>query len=200
MFHFIFPSFNFNIEHWKWSDEYRVYVSNKGHFKDEYKKNLPIRINSGGYVSVRTSCGYILAHRLVLKVWRPVPDSERLTVDHLDHNKRNNSVDNLEWVSKEENLRRARKDLLPSKENFKMMISENKNPFLSGDYSSVKIRCVRTNTIFNNPRAAAENLLRQIQKNGGSVIKEETLFKIEKRIVKAAKNNTSYNCSFWEFC
>lgn len=33
---------------------------------------------------------------------------EQLTVDHLDHNKRNNSVDNLEWVTRAENMRRAR--------------------------------------------------------------------------------------------
>lgn len=35
-----------------------------------------------------------------------------LTVDHLDHNKRNNSVSNLEWVTKEENLHRAQIDHL----------------------------------------------------------------------------------------
>jgi hypothetical protein len=48
--------------------------------------------------------------------WRPTDDAENLTVDHLDHNKRNNSVDNLEWVTQEENLRRASVDLLPDNE------------------------------------------------------------------------------------
>ena len=37
---------------------------------------------------------------------------DKLTVDHLDHNKRNNSVENLEWVTRAENMRRARADYI----------------------------------------------------------------------------------------
>ena len=42
--------------------------------------------------------------------WKPTPEAEQLTVDHLDHNKRNNALYNLEWVSRGENLKRARRD------------------------------------------------------------------------------------------
>jgi hypothetical protein len=42
--------------------------------------------------------------------WKPTPEAEKLTVDHLDHNKRNNALSNLEWVTKEENERRADAD------------------------------------------------------------------------------------------
>jgi hypothetical protein len=112
MFKFIFPSFNFNIERWKWNKEYRIYVSNMGHFKNEHKQLLKIKIDKGGYCRVRTSEGFRYAHRLVMLTWKPIPDAENLTVDHLDHNKRNNSVLNLEWVSLEENHRRAVEDYL----------------------------------------------------------------------------------------
>ena len=44
--------------------------------------------------------------------WRPIPDAEELTVDHLNHNKRDNSLDNLEWVTKEENWERAVNDFV----------------------------------------------------------------------------------------
>ena len=37
---FILPRFLINIERWKWNDEYRVFVSNTGRFKDEYKKEI----------------------------------------------------------------------------------------------------------------------------------------------------------------
>lgn len=48
-----------------------------------------------------------LIHRLVVeKFLGPIP--EGLEVDHLDGNTRNNAVDNLECVTHEENLRRAR--------------------------------------------------------------------------------------------
>ena len=42
--------------------------------------------------------------------WRPTANAELLTVDHLDHNKRNNALNNLEWVTLEENQRRAEAD------------------------------------------------------------------------------------------
>ena len=112
MFRFILPKFHFKIEKWKWNKEYRVYVSNQGHFKNEYKQNLPIKINDSGYVAIKTHCGYKIAHRLVMLTWAPVPNAEEMTVDHLDHNKRNNAVSNLEWVTFEENFCRATKDLI----------------------------------------------------------------------------------------
>ena len=92
MMKFIMPTFLFNIEKWKWNSEYRVFVSNMGHFKDEYKKDIPTKIDSGGYCKIRTHLGYKAAHRLVMFTWKPIADAETLTVDHLDHNKRNNAV------------------------------------------------------------------------------------------------------------
>jgi hypothetical protein len=55
---------------------------------------------------------WMLLHRLVMLTWKPTPEAEGLTVDHLDHNKRNNALSNLEWVTREENVRRAAEDYL----------------------------------------------------------------------------------------
>ena len=108
----ISPRFIFKVERWKWNKEYRVYVSNLGNFKNEHKQNLPFLINQNGYIIIKTENGYKLAHRLVMLTFCPIPNAEDLTVDHLDHNKRNNSVANLEWVSEVENQRRAKKDFV----------------------------------------------------------------------------------------
>ena len=110
MFRIILPRFIFKVERWKWNKEYRTYVSNMGHFMDEHKKIIPIRVNQNGYVGIFTPYGFMSAHRLVMRTWRPTANMENLTVDHLDHNKRNNSVENLEWVTKTENMKRARAD------------------------------------------------------------------------------------------
>ena len=112
MFKFILPTFNFNVERWKWNKEYRVYVSNMGHFRDEYKRPLGVRVNQSGYLLVKTCRDFKKAHRLVMLTWRPIPNAEDLTVDHLDHNKRNNALTNLEWVTREENVRRAQADYI----------------------------------------------------------------------------------------
>lgn len=44
-------------------------------------------------------------HRLLMEVFKPVDNMEELTVNHIDHNKRNNSLDNLEWMTREDNSR-----------------------------------------------------------------------------------------------
>ena len=109
----ILPSLNLKIEKWKWNKEYRIFVSSLGNFKDEHKRNLPIKINSRtGYCYIMTSCGWKVAHRLVLLTFQPIPNAESLTVDHLNHNKRDNRLINLEWVTEKENIDRANKDLL----------------------------------------------------------------------------------------
>jgi hypothetical protein len=112
MFKIILPRFIFRVERWKWNKEYRTYVSNMGHFMDEHKKIIPIRVNQNGYVGLFTPYGFMSAHRLVMRTWRPTANMENLTVDHLDHNKRNNSVENLEWVTRAENMKRARADYI----------------------------------------------------------------------------------------
>ena len=110
--HFIMPRFFVNCERWKWNDDLRIYVSTHGHVKDEYKKNVAAKINGNGYFCVRVNGRFYAVHRLVLMTWRPLPnDGTPMTVDHLDSNRRNNHLENLEWVSQAENLRRATENL-----------------------------------------------------------------------------------------
>lgn len=100
------------IERWKYSNLYGMYVSNLGRFKDKQKKLIKPKIDNKGYLTIQLKYGIESAHRIVAAVWLPEEDMYHLTVDHLDHNKRNNAVYNLQWVTREENLRRAQEDLL----------------------------------------------------------------------------------------
>jgi hypothetical protein len=114
--HFIMPRFFVNCERWKWNNDLRIYVSTHGHVKDEHKKNIAAKINDSGYFVVPLNNRFYSIHRLVLMTWRPLPnDGTPMTVDHLDSNRRNNHLDNLEWVSQEENLRRASENLAKDK-------------------------------------------------------------------------------------
>lgn len=108
----ILPKIKLRFEKWKFNKDYGVYVSTLGNFKDRYKKNTPIKINQNGYCVIKTEArpSGVLAHRLVMLTWRSIANAEQLTVDHLNHNKRDNSLDNLEWVTTEENRKRANRD------------------------------------------------------------------------------------------
>lgn len=187
MFHFIMPSFNWNIEKWKWNNEYRVYVSNLGHFKNEFKQDIPVKINTRGYVLIKTSQGYKFAHRLVLLTWRPIPDAESLTVDHLNHNKRDNSLTNLEWVTKEENGRRAANDYL----SFEGEESNISHKIYSKDYQIT----------FDNVDEAVEWLAKQPVhvNNTNFVFNAQTRERMKIKIIEAAKVKKRYSATVWSF-
>lgn len=114
---FILPSITINIERWKWNKKYRVFVSNRGRVKNIDGKLLKVKTTSTGYLAVRVAAKKAMfVHRLVMETWRPISNPEEMTVDHLDHNKRNNDIRNLEWVAEKENRKRAADDSLVEKE------------------------------------------------------------------------------------
>lgn len=67
-------------------------------------------INTHGYCSVNLykdkKCYRKDNHRLVAKMFIPIP-KRLLQVNHIDGNKQNNNIDNLEWVSAKENTQHA---------------------------------------------------------------------------------------------
>ena len=125
------PTFKLNIERWKYNPHFELWVSNMGHIRNKDKKDIAPKVFPNGYmgVKVRGSINnYMLLHRVVMLTWKPTPEAEKLTVDHLDHNKRNNALSNLEWVSQTENLRRAKVDYMDNAtvKNEKIIIKEKK--------------------------------------------------------------------------
>ena len=102
------------------AEEWRVYpynanyeVSNVGRVRNKKRKNiLSQRINYSGYYVVTLSESGSLhgrtkrVHRLVAETFITNP-SHKLEVNHLDGNKLNNNVSNLEWATPQENMNHA---------------------------------------------------------------------------------------------
>lgn len=107
------------IEKWKFNKNYQLWVSNLGNFKDKSKETITPKVAKNGYLVIpvcnnkRGEIKYLFAHRVVMETWCPRADmwKEKLTVDHLNHNKRDNTTKNLEWVTQQENLKRAAADI-----------------------------------------------------------------------------------------
>lgn len=101
------------MEEWKIIDEFPKYsISNKGRvMRNEtgyIKKNT---LSKTGYYVVGFSDNgktrVRLVHRLIANAFIEVDDPMKDCVNHIDGDKTNNSILNLEWVTKAENNRHA---------------------------------------------------------------------------------------------
>ncbi len=87
----------------------RVWSKPRHRVKGKY---LPARDNGRGYLRVKLSNDGIVknirVHRLVASHYIPNPENKP-EINHIDGDKTNNSIENLEWVTRIENLNRFKK-------------------------------------------------------------------------------------------
>lgn len=197
------PTIILRIERWKFNKDFGVYVSNQGSFKDRYKRRIPVKIDKHGYCRINTERGFISAHRLVMFTWRPIPNAEALTVDHLNHNKRDNSVQNLEWVTKEENLRRASEDQLSTamkevKKSCKVRAEQTPEQQIYANIPNRQLakehrfKCVTTGVIFENGLAAAAWAREQANMTNAGTVRSSS-----ERLVAACKRDGKWYNMDW---
>ena len=102
-------------EQWKeWPQDPRIKVSNKGNVIS-YKRGAghPLKVfhNKDGYQRVHAGAGsrpLQSVHRMVANTWMPNPNPDYYTqVNHINGDKDDNSVENLEWVTQSQNMRHA---------------------------------------------------------------------------------------------
>lgn len=103
------PCFHFSIERWRKNEEYGVWVSTLGRIRlIKNKEFLNVRINPRGYCVVFTDKGIEYVHRLVAYTWLGGKRNDKYNIDHINSNKRDNSVRNLRWIERELNEAYAR--------------------------------------------------------------------------------------------
>lgn len=93
---------------WKTIQGYEQYeVSNEGQVRNKKTGRILKPGNNRGYLQVLLCKNgkqkWFLVHRLVAIMWIPNPNGYPV-VNHIDENKENNSVDNLEWCSYKYNI------------------------------------------------------------------------------------------------
>lgn len=96
------------MEIWKKIVGFETYsISSEGRIRnDKRNKSKIATLNKYGYYSSSFSGKNFLIHRLVAQAFISNPDN-KLIVNHIDGNKINNKVENLEWVSSSENSKHA---------------------------------------------------------------------------------------------
>ena len=100
-------------ELWRdWPRDPRIKVSNKGNVVS-YKRGVcyPLKVqhNNSGYQQVAAGPRSTIkpyVHKMVADTWIPNPN-HRKEVNHINGDKDDNSVENLEWTTRSENMRHA---------------------------------------------------------------------------------------------
>lgn len=92
-----------NDEEWKLFDNI-CYISNHGNIKNINNEKVKIYILNGYKAITKNTTRYI--HRMVAQMFIPNPENKPC-VNHIDGNKLNNCVSNLQWCTHSENNKHA---------------------------------------------------------------------------------------------
>lgn len=130
-------------------------VSNYGNVRSlNYKRTGKSKIlkqqkHKSGYLKVNLyingSMRTYLVHRLVCEAFIDNPENKP-EVNHVDGNKGNNAIDNLEWTTRSENQIHAWNNGL--KENTRSVVKQSL--FLAQDACKRSVKCITTNIIYES--------------------------------------------------
>lgn len=131
-----------------------------------------LTLNKEGYLVVTINYQQHLVHRLLLLSFKLSTHFIDAYVDHIDGNKLNNKLDNLEWVTAKENAIRARKVIGYKQSIESIKIGANKQAVTKRKLSSTNILLIQE-ILDKIPTTNSSPM--SIKQQRGAVVKELSL-------------------------
>ena len=121
--------------------------------------DLTPQSDTRGYLSIGlyrdNTCYNYSVHRLVLMTFNPVDGFENLQVNHINGNKSDNRLSNLEWSTPKENQQHAINHGLRKGMTHSQMVNMAQ---ASSKVRTMKIRCLTTGKVYNSTSEASMDL------------------------------------------
>ena len=120
----------------EYNNKYNFYVSNLGRvmINDRLSK---IHEDRDGYLTVRVNNKKQMVHRLVYEYFG-TDFNKGYHIHHIDGNKQNNCIDNLECISQSEHNRRHHKDNTFNRYNRGYILSDDERQAIASKYKHYK--------------------------------------------------------------
>lgn len=165
--------------------ENKYEVSNLGRVKsleryDKYNRHIYEKIlipkkHSGGYLRVGLSRKDYYIHRLVAEAFIDNPNNKKY-INHIDGNKTNNKVENLEWCTANENMQHAYYVL----------------KYANREFMSKIANCENHKRAIKNRRKFTEKQIYEIRNSSESEYKIAQKYNVSRGLINSIKNYKVY--------
>jgi hypothetical protein len=172
-------------------------ITREGNVFGKCDNPITLRPDTSGYASFtagkKGKRTRVAVHRLVAKYFLPKPTDPNMTeVDHLDSNRMNPSADNLEWVSHEENIKRAyargnHKGRATGEKNIKCKLDRHIVSQMRNEYWLYSMPIMTISKKHNVPWSTVNNIVK------GYTWKHIPMPELTPEIEEMLKKNPNYN-------
>ncbi|WLY86973.1 HNH endonuclease [Staphylococcus phage 355Saur083PP] len=147
----------------EYNNKYNFYVSNLGRvmINDRFSK---IHVDRDGYLTVKINKKRCMVHRLVYEYFG-TDFNKVYHIHHIDGNKQNNCIDNLECISPSEHNRRHHQDNTFNRYNRGYILSDDERQAIASKYKPYKYTVPMLAKEYNISESTVERIIKKYKKD-----------------------------------